>query len=54
MIVNNLGLHVGDNDSTHVLKNRQQLTELLHYPVNPYGLNKHIVTTCVIAEEDSQ
>ena len=50
--LNNLGLHVGDNE-THVLQNRQQLVELLQLPCEPVWLEQTHSTTCVIAEKDA-
>jgi YfiH family protein len=50
--LNNLGLHVGDNE-VHVRKNRQQLTELLHLPCEPIWLEQTHSTTCVIVDEDT-
>ncbi|KTD59227.1 peptidoglycan editing factor PgeF [Legionella shakespearei] len=49
---NNLGLHVGDND-LHVMKNRQQLSELLNLPAEPIWLEQTHSTTCIIAEKES-
>ncbi|MGL5742573.1 MAG: peptidoglycan editing factor PgeF [Legionella sp.] len=49
---NNMGLNVGDDDQ-HVLKNRQQLIELLNLPGEPQWLQQTHGTHCVIAEEDS-
>ncbi|RUR25710.1 peptidoglycan editing factor PgeF [Legionella qingyii] len=49
---NNMGLGVGDNEQ-HVLKNRQQLVEMLHLPGEPQWLSQTHSTHCVIAEEDS-
>jgi YfiH family protein len=49
---NNLALHVGDNQE-NVLKNRQQLAELLQLPNEPVWLNQTHSTVCVVAEEDS-
>ena len=50
--LNNLGLHVGDNEQ-HVLKNRQQLTERLHLPAEPIWLEQTHSTKCIIAENDA-
>ena len=49
---NNLALHTGDNDQ-HVLKNRQQLTELLDLPGEPQWLEQTHSTRCVLVENDS-
>lgn len=48
---NNMGLGVGDNEE-HVLKNRQQLVEVLQLPGEPQWLHQTHNTYCVIAEED--
>ncbi|MBL7481029.1 peptidoglycan editing factor PgeF [Legionella bononiensis] len=48
---NNLGLHVGD-DPNHVMKNRQQLRELLKLPEEPVWLEQTHSTTCIIPETD--
>ena len=50
--LNNLALHV-DDDDVHVMKNRQQLTELLHLPSEPIWLEQTHSTVCIIAEKDS-
>jgi YfiH family protein len=49
--LNNLGLHVGDNEM-HVMKNRQQLSEMLYLPSEPLWLEQTHSTTCIIAESD--
>lgn len=49
--LNNLGLHVGDNE-VDVMKNRQQLTEVLHLPSEPIWLDQTHSTACVIVEND--
>ncbi|KGP63488.1 polyphenol oxidase [Legionella norrlandica] len=49
---NNLGLHVGDKKH-HVLKNRQQLAELIGLPSEPVWLEQTHSTICITAEEDN-
>ncbi|CAM2797049.1 peptidoglycan editing factor PgeF [Legionella worsleiensis] len=49
---NNLGLHVGDKVE-HVLKNRQQINELLNLPGEPVWLEQTHSTICIIPEQDS-
>lgn len=49
---NNLGLHVGD-DPLHVMKNREQLKEVLRLPEEPVWLEQTHSTTCIIPEADS-
>lgn len=49
---NNLALHVGDNPEK-VLKNRQQMLEMLCLPKEPVWLNQTHSTICVIAESES-
>ncbi|HAZ7574446.1 peptidoglycan editing factor PgeF [Legionella sp. PATHC032] len=46
---NNLGLHVGDNEQ-HVLKNREQLIELINLPSEPVWLEQTHSTKCITAE----
>lgn len=48
---NNLGLHVGDN-ALHVMKNRQQIRELLQLSNEPEWLEQTHSNLCVIAEKD--
>lgn len=49
---NNLALHVGDL-TPHVMKNRQQIKELLQLPNEPVWLEQTHSTTCIIAEKDN-
>jgi YfiH family protein len=49
---NNFGLHVGDSE-INVLKNRQQLQELLALPNEPAWLSQTHSTTCVVIENES-
>lgn len=49
---NNLGLHVGDNE-THVLKNRQQIREHFNLPAEPIWLEQTHSIDCIIAENES-
>lgn len=49
---NNLGLHVGDNE-LDVIKNRQQLAELLNLPAQPIWLDQTHSTTCIVAEYET-
>ncbi|QMT60033.1 peptidoglycan editing factor PgeF [Legionella sp. PC997] len=49
---NNMGLGVGDRED-HVLKNRQQLVEMLHLPGEPQWLSQTHSTRCIIVEDDS-
>ncbi|MBN9230873.1 MAG: peptidoglycan editing factor PgeF [Legionella sp.] len=48
---NNLGTHVGDA-TADVLKNRQQLVELLQLPGEPQWLNQTHSTHCIVVEND--
>lgn len=50
--LNNLGLHVGDNE-LHVKQNRQQLRDELNLPAEPLWLEQTHSTHCVIAGTDS-
>jgi hypothetical protein len=50
--LNNLGLHVGDNE-IDVINNRKQIREFLNLPGEPVWLEQTHSTRCVIADDDA-